>query len=235
MSMWSATTSSLGSFIKSLGRWVWTWSFSSWQLIHHSHLVSLPFRLSCFSRRRPQRRSCLATWRKVPPLSSSWSSWATRSSSTTLKGSNDFFFSLQQFASCFSRAVRHSVSMRFIKGWIPEKSRFREAWHLCRDGVGSRGALGVLSVMDERELTGRSQWLRTLAFRSWCHFVRPCGCVAVFFFFSGCRLFSPLFPLHFSTSLEPQFYPFPSPFQIPRGPGCHSWPDGDRVRLHQFS
>lgn len=42
----------------------------------------------------------------------------------------------------------------------PWKRRFRVSWYLqCSwhcDGVSSRSALSVLSVMDERELTGRS-------------------------------------------------------------------------------
>lgn len=41
--------------------------------------------------RRRLRRSCLGTWRKALPLSSSWSFWATRSSFMTLKGLNTFF------------------------------------------------------------------------------------------------------------------------------------------------
>lgn len=95
MSMWSATTSSLGLSIKSLDRWVRTQTFSSWQLIRHSLLNSFALSLSLFAshffRHRRQRRSSLATWKKVPPSWSFWSFWATRSSSTTLKGSNTFF------------------------------------------------------------------------------------------------------------------------------------------------
>lgn len=189
-----------------------------------------------FFRRRHQRRSCSATWKKVPPSSSSWSFWATRSSSTTLKGSKASSPLPQRFASCFWGAARHSVSVLLIRGWIPEKRRFRVSWHSrsrwhC-DGVGSRSALGVLSVMDERELTGRSQWCAL-------------GCSAPNAALFVLAAASPLFCLCFFPSPHFKISSFlllsvlnstlsPSPLQIPRRPGCHSRPDGDGVRLHQF-
>ena len=47
--------------------------------------------------RRHQRKSCLGTWKKVLPLSSSWSFWATRLSFMTLKGLDTFKFNLFEF------------------------------------------------------------------------------------------------------------------------------------------
>lgn len=56
---------------------------------------------------RQQKRSCLGIWKKVPPLWSSWSFWATRLNFMTLKGLDTFKIN---FSECFSAADVNDVA-----------------------------------------------------------------------------------------------------------------------------
>ena len=115
---------------------------------------------------RHQRRSCLETWKKVLPLLSSWSFWATRLSFTTLKGSDGFRLNSVGSAADFKSRCRTPPPVYHSPTYWSElalkqslkKKRFGESWYLqccwhC-DWVGRRSALGIRSMMDERGRTG---------------------------------------------------------------------------------
>lgn len=208
MSMWSATTSSLGSFIKSLDRWVRTWSFSSWQLIRHSPLNTAALSSPLFCLPQTSEEELFGNMEESPAFVEFLEFLGHKIELHDFKGFKRLFF-LNNLPRVFrERSVTPSLCY-WLEGESLKKRRFRESWRWrccwhC-DGVGSRGALGVLSVMDERELTGRSQWCAL-----WCSapnaalFVLAAVSPLIF----GSQFFSPLFPFRLSTSLQPQFSPF---------------------------
>lgn len=212
MSMWSATTSSLESFIKSLDRWVQTWSFSSWQLIRHSPLNSVTISFPSFLFFPPQtsEEELFGNMEESPAFVEFLEFLGHKIELHDFKGFKRlFFFFPNNLPRVFQeRSVTPSVCY-WLKGESLKKRWFSESWHLwcgwqC-DGVGSRGALGVFSVMDERELTGRSQWCAL-----WCSapnaalFVLAAVSPLIFWY----HFFSPLFPFRLSTLLQPQLFPF---------------------------
>lgn len=174
MSMWSATTSSLGLFIKSLARWV-HFADAADAFCFESH-VSL-FQKMCFFFlhadvrggvvREHGRKSCLC-WVFGVSWPQDWASWLQRVGTLHLSffGFLDVMFKhtfpIQHSTPCLSEAGHLSLCY-WLAFALNEtlKKRFRVSWYLeCSwhcDWVGKRSALGIASMMDEHGLTGCSE------------------------------------------------------------------------------
>lgn len=185
---------------------------------------------------RLQKKNCLGTWKKVPPLLSSWSFWVTGLTFMTLKGlvAVHLFFSflLNLYQSTPSHTLSHLAIDRTelqMDHFRKKKKNFGMSWYLWRNGQSDwssrQNALVSPQKMDEGRSTGCSENPSSpnaalLSSTQWLISVAPFGCTV--------RL-----------SLLLLFWPSVSPFfflllQVSGRPGCHSWADGDRICLHKF-